>query len=288
MTRSMDVERALDAYLAPDVVRIPDRVLEAALDQIQDTPQARRGLLAPQRFPQMNMFARAGAVLVVAVAAIGALALLVGPRGGIGTTPTDFPTPSASESAPPLPTLDATFTSTWYGYQIRYPSGWTVRPGLGPWRNNSTLSPGDPITDEIVSPSGPYSMRISIASLALADGLTMYDFRSFASPYSSPFDGNPCEPLAPITETVMIDAKASPTASAEEVAAVVSINGCHALAELGGSIYDVEAIAGGRGYEFTIDGHISPTDAVAWLKSVTLEPASAPPPSTAPNASASK
>jgi hypothetical protein len=288
MTRSIDVERALDAYLAPDRVRVPDRVLEAALDEIDVTPQARRGLLAPQRFPLMNTFARAAAVLVVAVVAIGALALLIGSRGGIGSPPAS-PIPSAPISTTPLPTLDATFTSTLFGYEIRYPTGWTVRPGNGPWQNNSTLSgPGDPITDEIVSPTSINSMRISIASLALADGLTMYDFRSFASPYSSPFDGNPCEPLAPITGTVMIDAKTSPTASPEKVAAGVSINGCHALAELGGSIYDVEAIAGGRGYEFMIDGSISPADALAWLTSVTLEPASAPAASAAPSPSASK
>jgi len=290
MTRRLDVERTLDAYLAPDGIRIPDRVLEAALDQIHDTPQARRGLLAPKRFHHMNTFARAAAVLVVAVVAIGALALLVGPRGGVGT-PTASPIPSAAQSAPPLPTLDATFSSTSYGYSIRYPSGWTVRPGIGPWHNSTLSGPGDPITDEIVMPSGIDRVRISIASLALAEGLTMYDFRSFASPYSSPFDGNPCEPLAPITDPVMINVKpdpaASPGTSPQQVPAVVSINGCHALAELGGSIYDVEAIAGGRGYEFMIDGHISPADARAWLASVTLDPASAPAESTTPGSSPS-
>jgi hypothetical protein len=135
------------------------------------------------------------------------------------------------------------------------------------------------VTDSIVTPSGIDRMRISAASLALPSGMTMEEFRGFASPYSSPFQPDPCEPFAPITGPVMIDYVASQGASPQKVAAVVSINGCHALAELGGSVYDLEVIAGGRGYQFTLDGQLSPTDALAWLASVTLEPASAPAPS---------
>ncbi|HJW22016.1 MAG TPA: hypothetical protein VJ506_06280, partial [Candidatus Limnocylindrales bacterium] len=73
----------------------------------------------------------------------------------------------------------------------------------------------------------------------------------------------------------------------QPVPAVVSINGCDALAELGGYIYGVEVIAGGRGYTFTIDGHITTGDALTWLGSITLEPASAPAESQAPSAASS-
>ncbi|HET7030094.1 MAG TPA: hypothetical protein VFI34_06260 [Candidatus Limnocylindrales bacterium] len=299
MTRSIDVERALDAYLAPDGDGVPDRVIDGVLDQIQNTNQLRRGLFAPPRFTPMNTFARAAAVLVIAAVAIGALALLAGPRDGVGTpsaslasSPSLVPSPSLSSSvtpsAPPIPTLDATFRSTSNGFQIRYPSGWTVRPGVGSWPFGSTLSPGHPIADEIVTPSGPSRMRISIASLPLPSGTTMEEFRAFASPYSSPFQPDPCPPLAPIPGPLTIDSVASEGASPQKVAAVISINGCAALAELGGSIYDIEAIAGERGYEFMLDGHLSPADAQAWLATIRLEPASAPASSTSPSPSASR
>jgi hypothetical protein len=110
----------------------------------------------------------------------------------------------------------------------------------------------------------------------------------YASPYSSPFDGNPCTPVAPLPGRVVIGEQAGPGASPQPVEAVVSINGCQALAELGGYVYDLQLIAGGRGYGFTLDGHLSPTDVQAWLAAITLEPASAPAQSASPSPSASK
>jgi hypothetical protein len=281
-----DLDPVLAAWLDEGPTDLPDGTRRAILGALPTTPQARRGLLAPWRTP-MNMFARGAAVLVVAIVAIGALALLVGPRYGIGG-PNPTPSPSPTTSTLPLPTLDATFTSRSYGFQIRYPSGWTVTRGIGTWPVGATLGPGDSITDSIVSPAGVDRMRISIASLELPKGMTMEAFRAFASPYSSPFQPDPCPPLAPLAEPVMIDYQASPGANPQKVQAVVSINGCHALAELGWSIYDLEVIAGGRGYEFMLDGEISPADALAWLATIRLEPASAPAASTAPSPSASK
>ncbi|HET9681505.1 MAG TPA: hypothetical protein VFP19_05640, partial [Candidatus Limnocylindrales bacterium] len=58
MSTNVDIERTLDLFLAPDHDRLPDRVLQAALDQIDDTPQARRGPLAPWRTSRMNLFSR--------------------------------------------------------------------------------------------------------------------------------------------------------------------------------------------------------------------------------------
>jgi hypothetical protein len=118
--------------------------------------------------------------------------------------------------------------------------------------------------------------------------MTMDQFRAFASPLSAPFNSDPCSPVAPLPVPVMINYQASPAASPQPVEAVVSINGCNALAELGGYIYDVEVIAGGRGYTFTIDGHITTADALAWLATITLEPAGAPGASAVPSPSASK
>lgn len=233
----------------------------------------------------MNSFARAAAYLVVAAIAFGAVTLLVGRNGGIGTS---SPSPVPSALAPRLPALDATFNSPTYGYQIGYPTGWTVTPASGPWPLGTNYSPGDSVTDHIVTPSGTERMRITAASVVLPQGFTMYDFRSYASPYSSPFDGNPCAPEAPLTAPVMVDYVASPGASPQQLQAVVSINGCRALAELGGHVYDLQVIAAGRGYSFTLDGDLTPADVMAWLGTVKLEPASAAAASAAPSPAPSK
>jgi hypothetical protein len=288
MTRSIDVERALDAYLAPDGARIPDRVLDAALDQIGDTTQARRGLLAPMGFPQMPTLARAAAVLAVAVVGIGVLALAVGQRGNFVGGPSPSAAPSPSPFGLPLPTLDATFTSPAYGYSIRYPSGWSVQPGTPPWDVGTGLMPDNLTSDRILSPVGPQRMRISAASLLLPRGTTIEAFRADAAPLSSPFNSSPCTPIAPLSGPVLLNVQASPGATPQQVQAVVSVDGCGALAELGGHIYDVEVIAGGRGYEFALDGEITAADALAWLATITLEPASAAAATAAPSPSTSR
>jgi hypothetical protein len=293
-----DPDSVLAAWLDDGPTDLPDVTRRAILTALPTTPQARRGLLAPRRSTHMSMFARGVAVLIVAVVAIGTAALLAGPRSGVGgPSPSSVPspsssfassTPSTSASAPPLPTLDATFVSRSYGYQIRYPTGWKVTKGIGPWPPGTARYPGNPVSDAIVTPSGSDRMRISGASIALPSGMTMDQFRAFASPFSAPFQSDPCTPVAPLPLPVTIKYRATPAASPQPVQAVVSINGCDALAELGGYIYDVEVIAGGRGYTFTLDGHLTTADVLAWLAAITLEPGSARTGSAVPSPSASK
>jgi hypothetical protein len=293
-----DPDSVLAAWLDEGPTELPDDTRRAILTALPRTRQARRGRLAPLRSTPVNMFARGAAFLVVAVVAIGALALFAGPGGGVGgPSPSSAASPSASSatatpstpaSEPPLPTLDATFVSRSYGYQIRYPAGWTVTRGTGPWPLGAHLEPGNSVSDAIIRPSGVDRVRISGASIALPSGMTMDEFRAFASPFSAPFQSDPCTPVAPLPEPVMIGYQANPGTSPKPVDAVVSINGCNALAELGGYIYDVEVIAGGRGYTFTLDGHLTAADALAWLATITLEPGTAATGSAVPSPSPSK
>jgi len=143
MNVQRDPDEILGAWLDEGPLDLPSGTQRAILSALPTTPQARRSLLASLRSTQMNMFARAVAVLVVAAVAIATVALFAGPRGGVGgPSPSSVPssasssassTPSTPASAPPIPTLDATFVSPSYGYQVRYPSGWTVTNGIGPW-----------------------------------------------------------------------------------------------------------------------------------------------------------
>ena len=52
MNGTVDTERILDAFLAPEADRLPDRVIDAALADIARTPQ-RRALRVPWRFHYM-------------------------------------------------------------------------------------------------------------------------------------------------------------------------------------------------------------------------------------------
>jgi hypothetical protein len=106
MNGHIDAERILDAYLAPEADRLPDRVLDAALADIARTPQ-RRALRVPWRFPTMPALSRAtgiAAVALVAVVSAGGL-LYVNSKGPGG--PGDSPTATTAVTAAPTAALTA-------------------------------------------------------------------------------------------------------------------------------------------------------------------------------------
>jgi hypothetical protein len=287
MSTTGDFDRIAASWIADGPTELNDRVLDAALHAVHLTHQRRRGA-ALWRTRTLNPPLRlAVAAAVFSVVAIGVLALAVGPKGGVGA-PSPFPSPGAAASEPPLPTLDATFISPSNGYRVSYPTGWKVTQGTGTWPLGTERRPGNPVSDAIVTPSGTLRVRLSGASLALPDGMTMDQFRAFAGPYGSPFPSGPCALVAPLPTPLTINAVVGPGGSLQPLPAVISINGCDALAELGGHIYSVDVVAGRRGYTFTIDGHITTADAVAWLAAITLDPASATAATGAPSPSASK
>jgi hypothetical protein len=149
MNGRIDAERILDAYLAPEADRLPDRVLDAALADIARTPQ-RRAIRVPWRFPTMPVLSRMTGIAAVAlVAVVGAGALMyLNSTSGTGGPPTNPPTTAAT----PQPTLPPgisgwkTYTSPVYGYTISYPDDWSVAD-----RATKKWQPGEsedaPVTD---------------------------------------------------------------------------------------------------------------------------------------------
>jgi hypothetical protein len=168
MNARSDTERILDAFLAPEADRLPDRVIDAALDDIARTPQ-RRALRVPWRFRYMPSLSRVTAVAAVAlVLAVGAGGLVYlnspgGPGGAPAPTPTPIQTPTpaptatpaASEVAPGIPGW-TTYTSAVYGFTIAYPSDWSLAAAAEhKWQPNEPAVPDSwPWADVFGSPDG--------------------------------------------------------------------------------------------------------------------------------------
>jgi hypothetical protein len=125
MTRQLDIERVLDDYLAVGANELADHVLDAALDDIDHTPQ-RRSWWPTRGVAHTIVLARtaiaAAAVLVVAIVGYSSL-----PGNGTGAGPTPAPTASPI----PLPTNEARLSAGTYalrsfpvGITFEVPAGW--------------------------------------------------------------------------------------------------------------------------------------------------------------------
>ena len=168
MNGPIDAERILEAHLAPEADRLPDRVIDAALADIARTPQ-RRAVRVPWRFARMPALTRATGIAAVAIVAVvgagGAIYLTSngGPRAGSESTPpptvapttspTVAPSPAASEVAPWMIAW-TTYTSEIHGFTLGYPGDWSVRaPATRTWRAGDDFpADGLPYADTFVSP----------------------------------------------------------------------------------------------------------------------------------------
>ncbi len=101
MTDQRELDRLLDAFFVAGTDRLPGRVIEAALAQIDHTQQ-RRAMPLPRRLTPMPMPLRAATIAAVALLAVAGTLYVVGPsRPAIGPGSTPSPSPEASPSAEP-------------------------------------------------------------------------------------------------------------------------------------------------------------------------------------------
>lgn len=218
MTSRSGVERMLDLYLAEGAEQIPDRVLDAALDQVDQVPQ-RRVLFVPWRSNGMHTYLKlafSGAV-VVAVVVGGSMFLSRGPTDGVGGPRVDTPSPSASAAASvspsPLPTIALTDTSNWvaftserYGHEIGHPPSWVATRATADWSfETSRLDFRTSEADWFIDESSVYPIRFSAFAVDVPPG-TSDDEWITAYYKGSQAGGQQCdaviETLQPIAVTV--------------------------------------------------------------------------------------
>jgi hypothetical protein len=275
MNDDRSLERAARAWLEIGPTRAPDRPVELALAEIESTSQERAW---PRPLGNVHAWltdraVTAAAVLVVAL--IGTVALLrADPGPGPAVSPSPSPTSSIepSVSPPPAasfvevapPVLTATFSSPRNGFSVQYPGDWVVTEATEPWQSGAVNLWGSAAVDELRGST----VRFAGTSQPLAPGQTAEDW--LAAYAAGSCLGQPSSwPNVPIGSAM----------------GWITANGCEVpdppLAK-GGRIFDAVAVVGGRAYNFTMDGELTPADFGAVLAAVTLDPASAvdasPPP----------
>jgi hypothetical protein len=211
MNGRIDAERILDAYLAPEADRLPDRVLDAALADIARTPQ-RRALRVPWRFRFMPALTRTTAIAAVALAvAVGAGGMIYinstrpGDVGGpatpsptIATTPAPTLTPSGSQVARGIASW-RTHTSDVHGLTISYPDDWSVfESATRKWQSGDTPF-GDlrPFTDTFVSPgAGDAQIAMFAWNMEAGEGIdldSVADLKTWGETFCDDVGASSCE-----------------------------------------------------------------------------------------------
>ena len=174
MSSDPDTTRVVRSWMDEGVTQLPDRVLDAVLDQLPATPQRRAGWLA-WRSPFMNKIAGFGlaAAALVAVVLIGSQ-LLGSPSGDIGG-PGGEPTPPTSSDSPPKasvspsaenPERSVVVTKSDAPVQTTVEitsSGWVPLPGLdGLTKRDDGLDPPESVGVALLAWAWPAETQFNV------------------------------------------------------------------------------------------------------------------------------
>jgi hypothetical protein len=267
MTTDRDFDRIAMAWLADGPEELPDRVIDATVDQIHLTRQ-RRAARPPWRLPTMTLPARVAAFVAVGALILAGIAV-VGSGGGLnGPRPSQTPAPSVAAAVVPtsstraLPVLDTQFMSPRNGYNVWYPAGWTVQPATRPWYRGKEVRWGDPALDAIQTTDA----RFVAAGQKLAAGQTAGQWLKGYCLAGAAGAGQ-CDSVPQSWEPIKIGGTDG----------YIDLNGVAAWPGTiapGGKIFDAVVVSGSTAWAFTLDGDVDRPMFDAFMDKVDLLPAS--------------
>jgi hypothetical protein len=164
--------------------------------------------------------------------------------------PKPKPEPLAAAATPiagpmPLPVASETYVSDLMHYSVNYPADWAVTPATQPWLGEWG-SWGQADVDHL---DGKH-VAFWGTSQPLRPGQTA---AKWMNRYLATVASNKCG----VQEHVAVAGHAG----------VIDLNGCNST-ELPGRVYDVVVVAGGRGYNFTMEGAVDHPLLLAMLATV--------------------
>ena len=151
-----------------------------------------------------------------------------------------------------IPTLSATFTSPTMGYSVRYPAGWATTPAAEKWPLGKTSFWDTPDGDRLEGDGAGFRGT----SQALGPGMST---KQWIDQYIA--SSMPCgtREQVPVGDQV----------------GTIDLNDCTGMGRLGGRVFDVAVVSGGRGYNFTMEGRVDRGFFLAMLATVSFSPQTA-------------
>ena len=140
------------------------------------------------------------------------------------------------------------------GYSVNYPAGWTVTLATKSWPLGRTSFWETPDGDRIEGDS----VGFRGTSQALASGQSESDWIYQYIASSMPCGNRELVPVGSHTGTI-------------------DLNDCRGMGRLGGRVFDLAVVAGGRGYNFTMEGEVDRNFFLAMLATVKFTPQTASP-----------
>ncbi len=187
-------------------------------------------------------------VVLIVVASCGSPA--PSSKAGASSSPVAAVSPSASPMR--IAPLAMSFTSPTMGYSVKYPAGWVITLATDMWPLGHTSFWDTPDGDRLEGDGAGFRGT----SQALAPGQTTSEW---ISQYIA--SSMPC-------------GKREQVSVANEVG-TIDLNDCSGLGRLGGRVFDIAVVSGGRGYNFTMEGKVDRGFFLAMLATVTFIPQSA-------------
>jgi hypothetical protein len=192
MTRQPDIDRVLEDWLAEGPSRLPDRVIRATVDQLDDIQQRRLWWLPGSERMHRIILPVTGvaAALIVAVVTLVSLNGSPGPGGPSGTP----------------------YTSERHAYTVVLPDGWTREERIGTWNLgdffDANSGSGVDYFERLDPKYGP-SLYVYLSSQDIPAGMT---FEAWAATHDAATNGYaPCFELVGSFEDRLVDGETART-----------------------------------------------------------------------------